>query len=135
VLGVPRNADEKAIKDAFRTLAQKYHPDKNKEPGAVECFKEIAAAYAVLSDAKKRAEYASGGVAGVSNFSGDDPFASVDFGSLFATRVSISARVSSTGCSGNVSAGRYAARTSSSNSPSRWKESRRESPVANPATC
>jgi len=32
VLGVPRDADEKAIKDAFRTLALKYHPDRNKEP-------------------------------------------------------------------------------------------------------
>ena len=34
VLGVPRNADGKAIKDAFRTLAMQYHPDRNKEPGA-----------------------------------------------------------------------------------------------------
>lgn len=46
VLGVPRNADARAIKDAFRTLALKYHLDRNKEPGAEERFKEIAEAYA-----------------------------------------------------------------------------------------
>jgi len=48
VLGLPRDADDRAIKDAFRTLALKYHPDRNKEPGAEERFKEIAEAYAVL---------------------------------------------------------------------------------------
>ena len=45
-----QDADIKAIKDAFRQLAFKYHPDRNKEPGASERFKEIAEAYAVLSD-------------------------------------------------------------------------------------
>ena len=49
MLGVPKNADGKAIKDAFRKLALQYHPDRNKEPGAEERFKEIAEAYAVLS--------------------------------------------------------------------------------------
>jgi molecular chaperone DnaJ len=44
VLGVPRDADEKKIKDAFRELVLKYHPDHNKEPGAEETFKEIAEA-------------------------------------------------------------------------------------------
>jgi molecular chaperone DnaJ len=63
VLGVPRYADEKTIKDAFRELALKYHPDRNKEPGAEEKFKESAEAYAVLSDQKKRVEYDSGGFA------------------------------------------------------------------------
>jgi len=57
VLGVPRGADAAAIKDAFRKLAMQYHPDRNKEPGAEERFKEIAEAYAVLSDPKKRADY------------------------------------------------------------------------------
>jgi molecular chaperone DnaJ len=47
VLGVAKDADQKAIKDAFRTLAMKYHPDRNKEPGAEEHFKEIAEAYAI----------------------------------------------------------------------------------------
>jgi molecular chaperone DnaJ len=50
VLGVLRDAAEKAIKNAFRQLALEYHPDRNKEPGAEEKFKEIAEAYAVLSN-------------------------------------------------------------------------------------
>ena len=41
-LGVARDADQKAVKDAFRQLALKYHPDRNKDPGASERFKEIA---------------------------------------------------------------------------------------------
>lgn len=84
MLGVPRGADEKAIKDAFRALALKYHPDRNKEPGAEERFKEIAEAYAVLSDAKKRAEYDSAGFAGVAGFSPEDLFGGIDFDSIFA---------------------------------------------------
>ncbi|TAK87500.1 MAG: J domain-containing protein [Betaproteobacteria bacterium] len=60
VLGVPRDADAAAIKDAFRKLALQYHPDRNKAPGAEERFKEVAEAYAVLSDAKKRADYDAG---------------------------------------------------------------------------
>jgi molecular chaperone DnaJ len=83
VLGVPRNADAKAIKDAFRNLALKYHPDRNKEPGAEERFKEIAAAYAVLSDPKKRAEYDAGGHAGVAGYSAEDLFGGIDFQDLF----------------------------------------------------
>jgi len=43
-LGVARDADEKAIKDAFRQLALKYHPDRNKAPDATERFKEMAKA-------------------------------------------------------------------------------------------
>jgi molecular chaperone DnaJ len=83
VLGVARNADGKAIKDAFRTLALKYHPDRNKEPGAEEHFKEIAEAYAVLSDPKKRAEYDNRGFAGVSGFSAEDLFGGIDLGDIF----------------------------------------------------
>ncbi len=83
MLGVPRDADQKAIKDAFRALALKYHPDRNKEPGAEETFKEIAAAYAVLSDPEKRRAYDARGFAGVAGFSEEDLFRHVDFGDLF----------------------------------------------------
>lgn len=83
MLGVPRDADEKAIKDAFRALALKYHPDRNKEAGAEERFKEIAEAYAVLSDPKKRTEYDAGGYASVQGYSPEDIFRGIDFESLF----------------------------------------------------
>ena len=52
ILGVPKNADDKAIKAAYRRLARKYHPDVNK--GAAERFKEINEANTVLSDPEKR---------------------------------------------------------------------------------
>jgi molecular chaperone DnaJ len=84
VLGVKRDADEKAIKDAFRRLALQYHPDRNKEPGAEEKFKEIAAAYAVLSDPKKRQAYDSYGFEGVSGFSQEDLFRTINFADLFS---------------------------------------------------
>lgn len=57
-LGVDRSADEKALKSAYRKLAMKYHPDRN--PGDAEAearFKEVGEAYAILSDADKRAAY------------------------------------------------------------------------------
>lgn len=58
VLGVPRDADEAALKKAYRQLAKKYHPDIN--PGDKEAeakFKEASEAYAVLSDPEKRRQY------------------------------------------------------------------------------
>ena len=48
VLGVPRDADTKAIKNAFRQLARRYHPDTSTEPDAEQRFKQIAEAYGVL---------------------------------------------------------------------------------------
>jgi molecular chaperone DnaJ len=57
ILGIPRTADEKEIKKAYRSLARKYHPDVCKEAGAEERFKNINEAYSVLSDAQKRAQY------------------------------------------------------------------------------
>lgn len=57
ILGVAPEADEAAIKSAYRKLARKYHPDVSKEAGAEEKFKEVAEAYEVLKDADKRADY------------------------------------------------------------------------------
>lgn len=84
VLGVTRDADQKTIKDAFRTLAMKYHPDRSDAPDAEEKFKEIAEAYAVLSDPGKRAQYDTGGFAGVADFTPEDLFSGIDFGEIFA---------------------------------------------------
>lgn len=58
ILGVPRDADEDAIKKAFRTLARETHPDRNPDdPQAAQKFKQIGEAYAVLGDPAKRAQY------------------------------------------------------------------------------
>jgi DnaJ-class molecular chaperone len=57
ILGVDRNADEKAIKSAYRRLARKYHPDVAKGKDKGDRFKEIAEAYEVLSDPEKRRRY------------------------------------------------------------------------------
>lgn len=83
MLGVAKDADQRAIKDAFRNLALKHHPDRDKEPGAEERFKEIAAAYAILSDPKKRAEYDARGFAGVEGFSDEDLFGGINFEDIF----------------------------------------------------
>ena len=57
VLSVDRAADQKAINQAFRRLARKYHPDVNKGRGAEDRFKEINEAYQALNDQQKRAQY------------------------------------------------------------------------------
>jgi len=79
ILGVPRTASEKEIKTAYRRLARKYHPDVNKgEKKAEERFKQVAEAFAVLSDKDKRARYDRGGHEAFGpEF---DPFAGVDMG-------------------------------------------------------
>ena len=57
VLGVKRNATEIEIKQAFRSLAFKYHPDRNHWVGAESKFKKVNEAYQLLSDSNKRAIY------------------------------------------------------------------------------
>ncbi len=56
-LGVSENASQSEIKKAYRNLAKQYHPDINKTPEAEEKFKEINAAYEVLGDEEKKAQY------------------------------------------------------------------------------
>lgn len=83
ILGVPKDAEHETIKDAFRRLALRYHPDRNKEPDAEERFKEIAEAYAVLSDPRKRADYDARGRAAFADFSPEDFFSGIDFEDIF----------------------------------------------------
>lgn len=70
VLGVDKGADQKEIKSAYRKLALKFHPDRNKEKDANEKFKEINEAYEVLSDEKKRKTYDQFGHAAFDQASG-----------------------------------------------------------------
>lgn len=58
ILGIDRDANQDAIKNAYRKAAQKYHPDVNPDdPKAEERFKDVSAAYAVLSDVQRRKDY------------------------------------------------------------------------------
>jgi molecular chaperone DnaJ len=82
-LSVARDAEAKTIKSAFRKLALQYHPDRNKEPGAEDRFKEIAEAYAVLSDPEKRAAFDAGEARGASVQASDEVFSDIDFHDLF----------------------------------------------------
>lgn len=70
-LEVSENASADEIKKSYRKLARKYHPDINKESGAEEKFKEITAAYEILSDPQKKAQYDQfgDGMFGGQNFS------------------------------------------------------------------
>ncbi len=84
VLGVAKDADDAAIKRAFKRLAIKYHPDHNKEADAEEKFREINEAYQVLSDPQKRQAYDQFGFEGVNaQGQGGNPFSSQDFTDIF----------------------------------------------------
>ena len=87
VLGLDRSATRDHIKQAYRQLALKYHPDRNKSPGAEEKFKEVAEAYAVLSDDAKRREYDAAGHIGVDQrWTTEDLFRDFQFGDFFGGR-------------------------------------------------
>lgn len=70
VLGVTKKATDEEIKKAYRKMALRYHPDKNKTIGAEEKFKEVAEAYEVLSDKKKRDVYDKFGEEGLKGNTG-----------------------------------------------------------------
>lgn len=89
ILGVKRGATDREIKKAFRKLAMKYHPDKNKnDPDAEKKFVEIAQAYEILGDPDKRKQYdqfgeaafgsGGGGNSGFGGFKFDDFFKGFD---------------------------------------------------------
>lgn len=80
ILGVEKNADPATIKKAYRKLAIKYHPDKNKDDKAAEeKFKEASEAYEVLSDPEKKQRYDQYGHAGVENMFSNGGFSWNDF--------------------------------------------------------
>ncbi|HNR87084.1 MAG TPA: molecular chaperone DnaJ [Spirochaetota bacterium] len=84
VLGVAKDAGEDQIKQAYRKLALKYHPDKNRgNPEAEEKFKEATEAYEILRDPKKRAQYDKFGHEGVAGFEGFGRGAYTDFSDIF----------------------------------------------------
>ncbi len=85
ILGVSKDAKDAELKKAFRKLALKYHPDRNKgDKAAEEQFKKVNEAYAVLSDPKKRQQYDMIGADGFSQrFSQEDIFRGADFGNIF----------------------------------------------------
>ncbi len=96
ILGVAADADLKAIKTAYRKLARKYHPDVSVEKDTAERFKEVAEAYEVLGDGKKRAEYdefrkyggtqrRAGADGGYSTRGGGSNYSEQDFSDFFSS--------------------------------------------------
>ena len=84
VLGVSKDSSKDAVKKAYRKLAMKYHPDRNKEPDAEDKFKGISEAYGVLSDDEKRQKYDRFGHAGIdSSYTQEDIFRNINFDDIF----------------------------------------------------
>ena len=93
VIGVTKTSSLNEIKDQYRKLALKFHPDRNKSPDSAEHFKEISEAYAVLADPEKRQLYDQHGHAGVDGrYSTEDIFRGAEanindiFSNLFGGR-------------------------------------------------
>jgi len=85
VLGVIKSASTDEIKKAYRKLALKYHPDRNKGGKAAEAkFKETGEAYHVLSDKERRTNYNQFGHAAFEGVGGREGFSNVDFTSAFS---------------------------------------------------
>ncbi|KAM5560815.1 chaperone protein dnaJ A6, chloroplastic [Rosa sericea] len=91
-LNLDRNASLKEIKTSYRKLALQYHPDLNKDSGAEEKFKEITAAYEVLSDDEKRTAYDRFGDAGLQG----------EYGSWTTGSTGITVKFNGTGESGGI---------------------------------
>ena len=85
ILGLSKTASAEEIKKAYRKLAMKYHPDRNRDDKDAESrFKDISEAYAVLSDKEKRKQYNTFGSEGFqSRFTQEDIFRDFDFGDIF----------------------------------------------------
>jgi molecular chaperone DnaJ len=83
LLGVPRDASADDVRNAYRRLAKKYHPDLNKHVDAEDTFKEINEAYSVLSDTERRSIYDRFGHAGLNGMAGGAGPGYEDLGDIF----------------------------------------------------
>lgn len=87
ILGVDKNASDSELKKAYRKLAMKYHPDRNKgDEEASKKFKEASEAYEVLRDPEKRKKYDQFGHSGINGggFGGASDFSNADFEDIFS---------------------------------------------------